>query len=355
MRALVPEDLPGRRNGCLERRSWCRAIAAKALGARNLDPRKVLKAAWPDDQRAELILRAAQSPTSTADFPVQTLVGSFRSLMPGSAAWKLFEHPSALRLDLTGIHKVEIPALAGLPPQPVFIAEGQPAPALEWTFAKAVLGPTRKILVLAAVSGELDQASPETASAIIGRVLSDATNTSVDRIAFDANAADATRPAGLLFGVTPIAASAATDPWAAMNEDLANLVEEIGAAGVDPSEAIFVMRPRGSMLLSLRAGPQFDNRVFMSIGLAQKTVIAIAPAGVASGYQGPPVIETGREALLHFEDTAPTDISTPGTPNAVAAPAKSLYQTDLIGIRVKANAAWCAAPGAVSVVESVNW
>jgi hypothetical protein len=78
-----------------------------------------------------------------------------------------------------------------------------------------------------------------------------------------------------------------------MNEDL-NLVEAIGAAGVDPSEAVFIMRPRAAMLLSLRAGPEFDNRVLMSIGLAPKTVAAIAPAGVASGYQGPPVIETPR-------------------------------------------------------------
>jgi hypothetical protein len=62
-----------------------RAIAAKALGlpGRNLDPRKVLKAAWPDDTRAEMILRAAQTPTDTTSFPVQTLAGSFRSLMPG--------------------------------------------------------------------------------------------------------------------------------------------------------------------------------------------------------------------------------------------------------------------------------
>jgi hypothetical protein len=57
--------------------------------------------------------------------------------------------------------------------------------------------------------------------------------------------------------------------------------------------------------------------------------------------------------LLHFDDTAPADIvDVGGTP---AAPAKSLYQTDLIGIRVKANAAWCAAPGAVAVVENVAW
>jgi hypothetical protein len=85
----------------------------------------------------------------------------------------------------------------------------------------------------------------------------------------------------------------------------------------------------------------------MSLGLPSKTVVAVAPAGIASGYQGPPIIETGREALLHFDDSAPADIvDTVGT---VAAPSRSLFQTDLIGIRIKANAAWCAAPGSVNV------
>jgi hypothetical protein len=354
-RPLVPEDLPFRRNGHLERRSWQRAISAKALGIarRGLDPRKVLKGAWPDDERAEIILRAAQAPTSTANFPVQTLAGSFRSLMPGSAAWKLFDHPSALRLDLAGIHQIEIPNFTGLLPRPIFIGEDEPAPALQWPVGKSILGPPRKILVLSAVSGELDQSLPETAAAVIGRVLSDVTNQSVDVVAFDANAADTTRPAGLLFGVTPIAASAATDPWAAMNEDLASLCEEIGNAGVDPSEVIFVMRPREGMLLRLRAGPEFDSRVLTSLGVTSKSVVAIAPAGIASGYQGPPTIETSREALLHFEDAAPADIvDVGGTP---AAPAKSAYQLDLISLRVKARAAWCAAPGAVAVVENVVW
>jgi hypothetical protein len=210
----------------------------------------------------------------------------------------------------------------------------------------------RKILVLSAVSEELDRCWPEAAANVIGRVLADAVSQSIDTTAFDAIPGDVLRPAGLLFGVTPIAASAATDPWNAMCEDIANLVEQIGNAGVDPNETIFIARPREATLLSLRAGPDFNSRVLMSLGLPPKTVVAAAPAGIASGYQGPPAVETSRESLLHM-DTAPADIvDDAGTP---AAPSQSLFQTNLIGVRVKARAAWCAAPGAVSVVDNVAW
>jgi hypothetical protein len=82
--------------------------------------------------------------------------------------------------------------------------------------------------------------------------------------------------------------------------------------------------------------------------VAAKTVIAVAPAGIASGYQRPPQIKTGKESVVHFEDTNPTEIvSTPGT---AAVPSKSAFQTGLIVIRVRADVAYSAAAGAVQFI-----
>ena len=52
----------------------------------------------------------------------------------------------------------------------------------------------------------------------------------------------------------------------------------------------------------------------------------------------------------HF-DTAPTDISAGG---GVAAPVKSLFQTDLLAIRVCTNRAWAVAAGAAQVIAAAN-
>jgi len=90
----------------------------------------------------------------------------------------------------------------------------------------------------------------------------------------------------------------------------------------------------------------------MTLGLPAKSVAAFAPAGVVSGFQdNAPTIETAKEAAYHFSDT-PADISASGS---VAAPVKSMWQTDIISIRVRANCAWAVATGAAQVITAVNW
>ncbi|WP_143199743.1 hypothetical protein [Bradyrhizobium sp. NAS80.1] len=231
----------------------------------------------------------------------------------------------------------------------MFVAEGAPGPVLQWSFLKNALGPARKILVFAGVSEELENSSPQNASAVVGRVLADATNKSIDTIAFDFNPGNLIRPPGLLNGVTATApAATATFLAETITADVANLVGAIGAAGIDPSDAVLIAGPREVTWLNY-AG--FTNAI-PSLGVAAKTVIAIAPAGLASAYQGPPEIQTSKEATLHRE-TNPAEIV--GSDGAVAAPSTSLFQSYLIAVRVRARAAWCVAPGAAQYVTNVNW
>ena len=335
-----------------ERRSWQRAIAGHVLAC--LQPGgadKIVKAAWPADVRAALITRGATTPLARSQYPARDVVESFRSLAPGSAALKLFE--LGLMLDLRGVTTLRIPHVVGLPLQPIFIAEGAPAPAVQWSFAQSTVGPGRKIVLLSAVTSELNDATPETASAVIGRVLADCTNRSIDVAAFGTfGPDDGTTPAGLLYGATPITAAAAG--VLAMAEDLGNLVGAIGSVGIDPTGAVYVCGPREATMIKILAGStKFDNPILITLGLPAKTVCCFAPAGVASGWHDAPTIETAKESVLHMEQTAPADIVSVG--GTVAAPVKSMFQTDVISIRVRANAAWAAAPGAAQVVQNVNW
>jgi hypothetical protein len=330
-----------------ERKSWSRAIAALALSElqQRANPRQILKSHWPGDDRAAVLLKAAQSPTDTTNsgLPAAVSVATWRSLAPGSAAWRLFDHSSALRLDLSGFNTIEMPNIAALPPVPIWVGESDGAPVVQWTWGKTVLGPAKKILVIAALSDELERATPESAAQLMGRLLSDATQKSIDTAAFDAVAGDDVRPPGLCYGVAPITASAAANPGDAMIEDLAALAGQIGGNGIDTNDVVYIAGPREAQVIKLRAGPRFDNDVLSSLGIPADTVIAVAPSGICSGYQGPPTISTSKEAVLH-RNTDPTQ-----------PPESSLFQTNLIGIKVHARAAWAAAKGAVSMVGGITW
>ncbi|MGY8681105.1 hypothetical protein Q2941_25355 [Bradyrhizobium sp. UFLA05-153] len=332
-------------------RSLQRAFTASVLAKiQNTTPERVLKANWSRDEGAQLILRGAVSPSATTGgYPATDVIGAFRSLAPGSAALALLD--AGMKLELTGVNTIKVPNLASQPPRFPFVAEGAPSPVVRLNFGQTTLGPTRKVLIISAVTAEIENATPDSASTVIGRVLADSANASIDFVAFDATAGDAVRPPGLLFGVNPIGAAAVgTD---AMIDDLAALVAAIGAAGVDPTTVVFVAPPRESTIIKLKAGPKFDYEVFPTLGLPARSVACFAPSAIYSGYQDQPTIETAKDATLHFDDSVPKEIV--NSAGVVAAPTESIFQGEKIAIRVRARCAWAVAPGGAQVVNNVNW
>jgi hypothetical protein len=87
-----------------------------------------------------------------------------------------------------------VPAIYALPPAPVFAGEGKPAPPVQFTLSGTTVGPARKILVLSGVTRELNEATPETAEVVIGRILADRANASIDLAAFGSGAGDVANP-----------------------------------------------------------------------------------------------------------------------------------------------------------------
>jgi hypothetical protein len=69
-----------------------------------------------------------------------------------------------------------------------------------------------------------------------------------------------------------------------------------------------------------------------------------------------PKISAARDATLHLDDTTALAIGTAGTPNSVAAPTISNFQTDTIALRVILDAAWTLrASAAVAWMTTVTW
>jgi hypothetical protein len=87
----------------------------------------VVKAAWPRDEGALYLLKAAVFASHISGLFQVRAIGTFASLAPGSAGLKLFD--ASVKLDLAGVNTIKVPCVAALPPQPVFVEEGKPAPA----------------------------------------------------------------------------------------------------------------------------------------------------------------------------------------------------------------------------------
>ena len=252
----------------------------------------------------------------------------------------------ALQVDLQGLSTVKVP-IVSTAPTASFVGEMAPAPMLQLGLGGLSVGPVRKLLVQAALTNEIESATPEAASGVISKVLGDATGKAVDAAAFDAVAGDDVRPPGLLYGATPIAATAAAGSAIdTAASDIAALVGAIGDAGIDTASVILVSNPREATKLVMLAGPAFDIPVLGCAAVSPKRVIAIAPAGVAVGYKGTPQISTSREAEVHFE-TNPQPVPAP--------PTLSAFQSALLVVRVRAWCAWVAAPGAAQYIDAVNW
>ena len=96
--------------------------------------------------------------------------------------------------------------------------------------------------------------------------------------------------------------------------------------------------------------------VLMSPVIPAGTVIAVAPEAIGSGYGGTPEVEVSKTPAAHFDDTSPQPIGTPGSPNVVAAPTRSLWQQDMLGIKLRMRCAWASLQrGAVQFMTATKW
>jgi hypothetical protein len=140
-----------------EGRSIQRAITASVIATLKGCPvEKVLRTLWPRDEGAALLFKAAQTPLKASDYIHYDAVGAFRSLAPASAALKLFD--ASVKVDLTGVTTVSVPRFS-LSNKAVFVPEAGPAPALQLAGSGTVVGPARKVLILSAVTRELNEAT----------------------------------------------------------------------------------------------------------------------------------------------------------------------------------------------------
>ena len=86
------------------------------------------------------------------------------------------------------------------------------------------------------------------------------------------------------------------------------------------------------------------------------TVIVHRCGGLRLVTGDSPRFEISDQATLHMEDTTPAHIGTAGTPAVVAAPARSMFQTDSMALRLILPMNWTLRrAGVVAWVAGVTW
>jgi hypothetical protein len=317
----------------------------------------VIEQLYPGDEPTQILLRAATAPATlttsgwASDLATTALSDAIVGLAPISAAAALFDY--GLHVDFPrGVGMVAIPgqnmvaADAGK-----FVAEGSPIPVRQYNVEGTALG-LRKLASIVVYSRELaihSQFEP-----IVRQMVGQALGLSLDAYLFSTNADDGIQPFGLLNGATSVTAQSGGGQQA-LSKDVAALVGALnaGGGGIHP---VIVAAPQQAASLKVWAGPKFDYPILASAALAAGTIVAIEASAFVVGMDPVPNFSISDSGTLHFEDTSPAQIGVAGSPNVVAAPARSLWQTDGMAQRTIVRINWgLRALGSVAKVTSVTW
>jgi hypothetical protein len=292
---------------------------------------------------ARLKTRAATGPALTtqpgwaAELSLDGLPGFILSLQRQSAFAAVLARAPQVSLLGTGVVRVPV---AGAAPPAKIISEGQPIPVIRGSFSPLALT-AFKLAAISTFSDELTKVS--NIEAVTRTLLAQSLSSGMDTAAFSA-----TPPAGLLTGLTPVAASTSTDPQAALLADLAALVKALDAPSTD---VVFAMPPSNYLVASALLPSGFGYALAATTALPTGTVVAVDPQGVAAALSAEPRLSLAEGSAVHEED-APAPIVSGGV---TASPVRSLFQTNMLGLRMIADTGWVARTGAVAFTTGVKW
>ncbi|MBD9522419.1 phage major capsid protein [Ensifer sp. ENS02] len=345
----------------LLRKTLIKALIVSMASARSsgFDFEFGLKTTYPGDPTLKSLAQLARSSvqpalTSVAGWAAELVQDGVNpslllALAPQSVVTKLAA--MALRVDLAASPSpIRFPysVPGAIIPTP-FIAEGDPIPLRTGHLSSlSLVG--KKASVISVYTSELMKRSVPTIETIVSRTLGQDIARSIDNIFLSDDAATAWSPGGVLVGATDVPASTATDPVTAAAADISALIDALSnpAAATSP---VLIVSPGRAAFLALSFPGSFP---VIASEFAGDRVIALDCDDLVIGVEpGSPDISVTKEAVLH-EDSNALAISTPGAPNVVAAPTRSLYQTDCLALRLVENLDWRSSTVA-AVVTGPAW
>jgi hypothetical protein len=303
-----------------------------------------------DYERAEKIEQKAATnpamttvPTWAAELTASSVGGLLLAIVKQSAYAAVAVRTQAFAIDGPSLPKV----IVGGDIAAGFVAENMPIPVSKGSLSPLALTP-KKLTALTTFSEELLNFGINT-QATLTQLMSNGVASALDAVFFGNAAATTAAPAGILNGISATTASTTTPSSEAAREDLRALVGALSAA-TDP---VFVAAPARALYLQSVLGTS-GIPVFASGALSANRVVCVDAGALIAAHSTQPRFSTSNEATLH-EDDSPTALSAVGTPNTVAAPARSLFQTNVVALRAILYVAWALRTGGVSYLDATAW
>lgn len=335
---------------------------------------KVLEERYPGHEATEAIVKADPGIATTGgshyvDDLQQISYQGFIEALDGRSVFPALRN-SGLALNLDSAGTAYVPGVAAGGANGSFFAEGNPIRVGKITTDNRTLT-SRKVGVIIAFSREAAKRSTPDLEALFSRRILADTAATIDSTLLDATDEDATRPGGLLYDQVASAAIAATasgygggDHVAVMEDFKALMQPFIDANAADGITVI--MNPKQGLALDFMVGPDgalgdWFARARERFSFVESThatagrLIAVRAEDFASAV-GSVEFEMSNQATLHMEDAAPAALSATGSPNTVAAPIRSLFQTDSKGIRMVMDINWrMMRAGMVRWINGTSW
>ncbi|TMQ24148.1 MAG: phage major capsid protein [Deltaproteobacteria bacterium] len=358
---------------------FCRAGALSLLAFRERKPvMELARSIYGVDQPLEGVLEwqgkaasaaALTTVTGWAKELAQQIVVDFMEILKAASVYGPLSG-MGLSLGFGRNAKIIIPTRSRTPTiAGSFVGEGLPIPVRQGAFTSLSLTPM-KMAVITVWSRELDEHSLPAIQGLLRDAVVYDTSVAIDAVLLDANAATTIRPAGILNGVSGLTPTAGGG-FTALTGDIKQLSAALlsGTLG-NVRKPVWLMNPTqvnsAAFAIATGAGvfPYRDEigqgrlggwPIIQSGTVPAGTVIAIDAADFVTVGDGPR-FEISDQATLHFDDTTPLDISTAGSPNVVAAPVKSMFQTDMLAMRMIMPMTWAIRrTGTVAWLTGVTW
>lgn len=334
---------------------------------------------YPDDEATKVFVdycaKAASAPAMTtvvgwaAELVTQINADMMETLMPKSVYPRLAAGGLSLSFGRAG--RISIPTRSRTPTiAGSFVGEGAPIPVRQGAFTAQLLTP-KKMAVITTWTKEMDESSIPAIEGLLRSAIQEDTAVSLDSVLLDAGAATVVRPAGLLNGVSTLTPTAGGGFNALVGD-----IKQLSGALLTATQGhirnlVWLMNPQQVLSAGLTVAPNSGGFPFkdeiargtlMGYSIVDSgtvpmgTVIALDAADFVSVGGEAPRFEISDQATLHMEDTTPLPIGTTGTPAVVAAPARSLWQTDSLALRLILPINWTLRrTGVVAWVQGVTW
>jgi HK97 family phage prohead protease/HK97 family phage major capsid protein len=342
-------------------------------------PYDVMKQEYGDDEPTRAVLnvitRAATVPADTvtsgwASQLVDTSITEFfAALMPNSVYPALSSRGGKFSFGRAGI--VSMPTRASTPTiAGSFVAQGAAIPVRQGAFAAITFTP-KKMAVISVFTRDIAEHSTPAIEGLIRQAIIEDTAFAIDSVLLDATAATTTRPAGLKAGVGATTATAGGGITALIGDIRGLSSALITGSNGNLRSPVWIMNPAdilaASLLPATAGGGEFPFKeiqsgtlqgipVISSSNVTADTMLLVDAADFVSVTGDTPRFDVSDQATIHMEDTTPLAISTVGSPNTVAAPVRSLWQTDCIGVRMLLDLNWgMRRTGTVAWTQTMTW